>query len=417
MDINTLQYVVGEVKADAPATIRFFGSVTEENTSRFNDEFDFLENVIRPSCIRVLINSEGGSVLYGMSTYSTIANSKVDTECVIEGVAASMASIIWAAGKRSLMRDYAILMIHNPMIPSSEDIDVDVDTKEMVKAFTKQIETIYRKRFGLKAEHVRAIMDGEAGRDGTYFDAQAAVKAGIIPAENIIHTSKQLCEKVHGEVALMTDTTAIQELMSRVSAENKLFENNIPTLNQTANDMANENKTQGFEFGAIAASLGMKDSDVKDVMARISELSTIESKYKESEKSLSDAQTIIAGKGATIQNLQKELSEATSKLSTYEKKEKDEKAARIEKLVEDAINAGKIDREAKAEWVKMAESNLSLAESTLASIPAREKISEEIAKDPENVQAAATAAKTAEEMMAAKVNEVVGADFKFGKLK
>ena len=40
MDINTLQYVVGEVKADAPATIRFFGSVTKESTSRFNDEFD-----------------------------------------------------------------------------------------------------------------------------------------------------------------------------------------------------------------------------------------------------------------------------------------------------------------------------------------------------------------------------------------
>lgn len=413
MDINTLQYVVGEAKADAPATIRFFGTVTEENTSRFNDEFDFLENVIRPSCIRVLINSEGGSILHGMTTYSTIANAKVDTECVIEGMAASMASIIWAAGKRSLMRDYAILMIHNPVSPAEDD---DEDTKAMLKAFTKQIETIYRKRFGLKAEHVRSIMDGEAGRDGTYFDAQAAVKAGIIPAENVIHTSKQLCEKVQNEVAKLTDATAIQELMSRISAENKLFENNIPTLKQTVNDMANENKTQGFEFGAIAASLGMKDSDVKDVMARISELATIESKYKESEKSLSDAQTIIAGKEATIQNLQKELSEATSKLSTYEKKEKEEMAARIEKLVEDAINAGKIDREAKAEWVKMAEANLSLAESTLASIPAREKISEEIAKDPDNVQAAAAAAKTAEQKMAEKVNEVVGENFKFGKL-
>lgn len=413
MDINTLQYVVGEAKADAPATIRFFGTVTEENTSRFNDEFDFLENVIRPPCIRVLINSEGGSILHGMTTYSTIANAKVDTECVIEGMAASMASIIWAAGKRSLMRDYAILMIHNPVSPAEDD---DEDTKAMLKAFTKQIETIYRKRFGLKAEHVRSIMDGEAGRDGTYFDAQAAVKAGIIPAENVIHTSKQLCEKVQNEVAQLTDATAIQELMSRISAENKLFENNIPTLKQTVNDMANENKTQGFEFGAIAASLGMKDSDVKDVMARISELATIESKYKESEKSLSDAQTIIAGKEATIQNLQKELSEATSKLSTYEKKEKEEMAVRIEQLVEDAINAGKIDREAKAEWVKMAESNLSLAESTLASIPAREKISEEIAKDPDNVQAAAAAAKTAEQKMAEKVNEVVGENFKFGKL-
>ena len=101
MDINTLEYVVGEVKTGEPAVIRFFGRVTEETTSRFNEEFDFLENVVRPSCIRVLINSEGGSVLYGMSTYSTIANAKVDTECVIEGVAASMASIIWAAGRRS----------------------------------------------------------------------------------------------------------------------------------------------------------------------------------------------------------------------------------------------------------------------------------------------------------------------------
>lgn len=85
MDMNTLQYVVGEAKAGQPAVIRFFGRVTEETTSRFNDEFDFLENIIRPSCIRVLINSEGGSVLYGMSTYSTIANATVDTECIIEG--------------------------------------------------------------------------------------------------------------------------------------------------------------------------------------------------------------------------------------------------------------------------------------------------------------------------------------------
>lgn len=77
--MNTLQYVVGEAKAGQPAVIRFFGRVTEETTSRFNDEFDFLENIIRPSCIRVLINSEGGSVLYGMSTYSTIANATVDT--------------------------------------------------------------------------------------------------------------------------------------------------------------------------------------------------------------------------------------------------------------------------------------------------------------------------------------------------
>lgn len=414
MDMNTLEYVVGEAKTGEPAVIRFFGRVTEETTSRFNEEFDFLENVVRPSCIRVLINSEGGSVLYGMSTYSTIANAKVDTECVIEGVAASMASIIWAAGRRSLMRDYAILMIHNPMLPGD---DTDDGVSDMVQAFTRQIETIYRKRFGLKAEHVRAIMDGEAGKDGTYFDAQAAVRAGIIPAENVIRTSKQLCQRVHDEIAAMTDTASIQELMNRVAAGNKLFDAAAPTLNQTENDMANENKTQGFEYGAIAASLGMKDKEVKDVMARISELAALEPRYKELEKSLSDAQTVIAGKDAAIRNLQKDLSAATAQLSDYRKKEQEEQASRIETLVENAIDEGKIDREAKAQWVEMAASNFTLAESTLSSIPAREKISAEIAKDPGNVQAAAEAAKSAEQLMAEKVTEVVGKNFEFRKLR
>ena len=413
MDINTLQYVVGEAKTGEPAAIRFFGRVTEESTARFNEEFDFLENVIRPSCIRVLINSEGGSVLYGMSTYSTIAGAKVDTECIIEGVAASMASIIWSAGRRSLMRDYAILMIHNPMLPGEDPED---GASDMVQAFTRQIETIYRKRFGLKAEHIRAIMDGEAGKDGTYFDAQTAVRAGIIPAENVIRTSKQLREKVRDEVASMTDTAAIQELMSRVSAENKLFEMTEATLNQTENDMANENKTQGFEYGAIAASLGMKDKEVKDVMARISELAALEPKYKELEKSLSDAQTVIAGKEAAIQNLQKDLSAATAQLSVYRKREQEEQTSRIETLVENAITEGKIDRESKVQWVEMATSNFSLAESTLSSIPAREKISQAIASDTKNVQAAAEAAKTAEQLMAEKVTEVVGKNFEFRKL-
>ena len=161
----------------------------------------------------------------------------------------------------------------------------------------------------------------------------------------------------------------------------------------------------------------MKDKDGKDGMARISELAALEPKYKEMQKSLNDAQTVIAGKEATIQNLQKDLAAVTSRLSAYEQKEKDEQAARIETLVENAINEGKIDREAKAQWVEMATSNYALAESTLASIPARDKISREIAKNPDNIQAAAEAARTAEELMTEKVKEVVGGDFKFKKLR
>lgn len=422
MDINNLQYVVGEAKENEVATIRFFGRITEESSSRFNDEFDFLENVVRPSCIRVLINSEGGSVLYGMSSYSTIQNSKVDTECIIEGVAASMASILWAAGKRSLMRDYAILMIHNPMLPDSEE----EKTSDMVMAFTKQIETIYRKRFGLKAEHIRSIMNGEAGKDGTFFDAEAAVKAGIIPATNVLHTSKQLCEKVRNELESTSDMPHIKALMSRICAEapalgreNKPFSSVAPTLNEKNNhSIMNEEKKISLEFGAVAAALGMQEQyEVKDVMSRITALVGIEAKYKEVNKSLTDAQTVIAGKDATIQNMQKDLDAVNARLGEYEKKEKEEQQARIKKLVSDAQEAGKITMESMAQWEEMAVTNYDLVEKTLKNIPAREQISKEIATDPVNVEAAAAATKTVEALMAEKVNAVVGDNFEFKKLQ
>lgn len=430
MNTEKFHNIIGEAKSGEVATIRFFGRVSEESTCQFNAEFDYLENVVRPKCIRVLINSEGGSVLHGMSTYSTIRNSKIETECIIEGMAASMGSIIWAAGDRSLMRDYAILMIHNPFQPCDEDEQVEDGCKkkepsDVVKAFTKQIETIYRKRFGLKAEHVRAIMSGEADKDGTFFDAASAVKAGIIPAENVIQTSKQLCDKVKSDISGLDDISKIQNLMAEIAASFpadqpiKLFQGDNPILNQTykSENMSTE-KTPSAEYAAVAATLGLKENyEMKDVMARINALVTVEAKLKETEKSLADAQTVIAGKEATISNLQKDLSSATATLSTYQQKEAAEKKAKIETMIEAAIEAGKISRETKADWVAMAENNLALVESTLAGIPEREQISKEIASDPANVQAAAESTKTAEEKMAEKVTQVVGENFEFKTIK
>lgn len=421
MDINNLQYVVGEARENEVATIRFFGRITEESTSRFNEEFDFLENIVRPSCIRILINSEGGSVLYGMSTYSTIRNSKVDTECIIEGMAASMGSIIWAAGNRSLMRDYAILMIHNPMLPESED----EQPSDMVLAFTRQIQTIYRKRFGLKAEHIRLIMNGEAGKDGTFFDAAGAVKAGIIPAENVLQTTKQLCDKVRNEINTNADIPHIEALMNRICAEapslnseNKPFFTVPPTLNEKENstDM-NEEKKVSPEYGAVAAALGLQDQyDVKDVMSRVSDLINVEAKYKEASKSLIDAQTVIAGKDATIQNMQTDLDAANARLGEYERKEEAERQARIKELVATAQKAGKITLESMAQWEEMATTNYDLVERTLSNIPAREQISKEIATDPTNVQATLDATKGVAELMTEKVTEVIGSKFEFKKL-
>lgn len=178
--------------------------------------------------------------------------------------------------------------------------------------------------------------------------------------------------------------------------------------------MSTETKTSA-EYSAVAATLGMKDDfQPKDVMARISELLSVEGKFKEREKELSNAQTVIAGKDATIANLQITLSEATASLKTYQEKEEKEKMARIENMLEKA--KGKIPEKDIPTWRKLAIENPDLVESTLEGIPAVEQISKEIAADPANVKAAAEAAKTAEEKMAETVSAVVGESFKFKKI-
>lgn len=423
MNTENFKHIIGQVKCGEVATIRFFGKITEESTTQFNAEFDYLENVVCPKLIRVLVNSEGGSVLYGMSTYSTIQNSKVETECVIEGMAASMGSILWAAGDRSLMRDYAILMIHNPFQPGTEESGQE--PSDLVKAFTRQIETIYRKRFGLKAEHIRAIMSGEADKDGTFFDAASAVRVGIIPAENILHTSKQLCEKVKCDLTGIEDVTQIQSLMEKISASLpeeagiKPFPFQIPILHKTDNrtNMSTE-KPNSAEYAAVAATLGLSSTcEVKDVMARINTLTGVEAKLQETEQLLTDARTVIAGKDASIANLQKDLATATASLTTFQQKEAAEKKAKNETMIEAAIEAGKITRETKEQWMAMAENNPELVEATLTSIPEREQISKEIASDPVNIQNAAVSTKTAEDKMAEKVTQVVGENFQFKTLK
>jgi len=415
------KHIVGEVAAGRVATIRFFGKITAETTAGFNEEFDYLEGVVRPSLIRVLINSEGGSVLHGMSTYSTIRNSSVPTECVIEGMAASMGSVIWAAGDKSYMRDYGILMIHFPRLPGGED----ERASDLVEAFADQIKTIYRKRFNLGSDLVERIMAGDVGKDGTFFNCQSAVMAGIIPADHVLHTSAQLCEKVKNALLSTTDVTEIQRLMEGVTMEaealgieSKHLLRVSPIIDKrTEKTERMKEVTVSPEYSAVAASLGFTDGcEVKDVMARINELTGVEAKLQSARRELNDAQVVIAGKDATIGNLESELAQVKASLGVFEEKEKVKRAELIQGIVQGALDAGKIDASAKEHWITMAEANLELVKQTLDSIPAREQITKEIAGDPANVQAAVEGARSLEEKLAEKVAAVVGKDFEFKTL-
>lgn len=419
MDVNNLKYVVGKAETNQPAIIRFFGSVDSFSTDCFNEEFLWLQDYVKPSKIVVLINSDGGSVMYGMSTFSIIQSCPIEVDCIIEGIAASMGSVIWAAGDHLYMHDYSILMIHNPFVYDNDNEDANI--KNMVNAFRKQIETIYVKRFGLSKDKVRAIMDGEGDADGTYLSAKEAVDAGILPATNIIKTSKQVVEKVKSQIEGVKSVASICDIMNSALKEvdeNKLLSEvvSIRTQNNqnfnpvvTGQEQNTMKENENVQFNAVTAQLGLEaETSLQSVSARITQLINAESELKNVKNELGELKIKFKGKETEVANLQKNLSDVEGQLKAYKDAEEDARNASIDAMVEDAIKAGKIDAGSKEDWVGMAKANLDMVKKTLNSIPGRDNIVDEIAKDPENKNDAEEAMKDVNAKLAEKVKTVVG---------
>lgn len=419
MDVNNLKYVVGKAETNQPAIIRFFGSVDSFSTDCFNEEFLWLQDYVKPSKIVVLINSDGGSVMYGMSTFSIIQSCPIEVDCIIEGIAASMGSVIWAAGDHLYMHDYSILMIHNPFVYDNDNEDANI--KNMVNAFRKQIETIYVKRFGLSKDKVRAIMDGEGDADGTYLSAKEAVNAGILPETNIIKTSKQVVEKVKSQIEGVKSVASICDIMNSALKEvdeNKLLSEvvSIRTQNNqnfnpvvTGQEQNTMKENENVQFNAVTAQLGLEaETSLQSVSARITQLVNAESELKNVKNELGELKIKFKGKETEVANLQKNLSDVEGQLKAYKDAEEDARNASIDAMVEDAIKAGKIDAGSKEDWVGMAKANLDMVKKTLDSIPGRDNIVDEIAKDPENKNDAEEAMKDVNAKLAEKVKAVVG---------
>lgn len=419
MDVNNLKYVVGKAETNQPAIIRFFGSVDSFSTDCFNEEFLWLQDYVKPSKIVVLINSDGGSVMYGMSTFSIIQSCPIEVDCIIEGIAASMGSVIWAAGDHLYMHDYSILMIHNPFVYDNDNEDANI--KNMVNAFRKQIETIYVKRIGLSKDKVRAIMDGEGDANGTYLSAKEAVDAGILPATNIIKTSKQVVEKVKSQIEGVKSVASICDIMNSALKEvdeNKLLSEvvSIRTQNNqnfnpvvTGQEQNTMKENENVQFNAVTAQLGLEaETSLQSVSARITQLINAESELKNVKNELGELKIKFKGKETEVANLQKNLSDVEGQLKAYKDAEEDARNASIDAMVEDAIKAGKIDAGSKEDWVGMAKANLDMVKKTLDSIPGRDNIVGEIAKDPENKNDAEEAMKDVNAKLAEKVKAVVG---------
>lgn len=407
------KFIKGACCAGMPADIFFYTDVDYWSVDNFLWEFDYLINYVNPSKIRIHINSVGGSVIEGMSVFAKIQDCAIPTECINDALAASMGSIIWAAGDELYMKDYALLMIHNPFC----DVNGEKQYDQATEAFTLQLKTIYMKRFGLSEEDVENIMNGKDGEDGTFLTATQAIERGFIKADHIIETPKAVKDKINAALKSSKDIAQIKAVYGLVS----------PTLSTTTINKQNINSIletmEKNEITVFAALLGLtgEKATSENVSAKINELKAKADKTDALQKSLDETKgeltkvnAELTGAKTSIKNLNEDLDKTKATLKVYQDAEAKAKEERVAALIDKAIAERKINKEEREAYTAMAQNNFELAENVLSKIPARDNLGQIISQANKNN--AEKGVQTEQQKVFAKVDEIVGKDFKFRTL-
>lgn len=287
------------------------------------------------SMVEVAINSAGGSVISAYTIFSAMMEfpGLVVTKNI--GIAASAAGWLMIAGKRVLMNDYALVMVHDPMMGYSDSYS----DKEMraLNAFKNSIVKVFARRSRMSEEEITAAMEAE-----TWYDASEAVEKGLV--DEIVETpQRELVENRLSEVLNgQRDPSRIAQIVNKY----------IPS--QTDEPMDKE------VLNALDLSEGTKPSVAAEKIKNLQ----------------------LEHKAATTErdNLKAQLEEAQNSLKEFEDAEAHRAEQEAQKLVQNAVKEGKISNDDVAEWVKFANNDFAGTEKILNGMAGTNKTKQPLEK-------------------------------------
>jgi len=121
------------------------------------------------------INCVGGDVFEGMAIYNVLKKRTARTTVYIEGLAASMGSVIALAGDEVVMAENSLFMIHNAWGGAMGEATEIRKTAALLDKISGEIADIYTKKTNLPYNRVKEMMDEE-----TWLSADEAYNLGFI---------------------------------------------------------------------------------------------------------------------------------------------------------------------------------------------------------------------------------------------
>lgn len=124
----------------------------------FLDEFQ----KIKSPKIDLHINSDGGEVTCGMAIYNAIKAHSSHVTAIVDGLAASIASVIALAADKIIMRPQSFMVIHNPHQLAMGDSESLRGTADKLYAMSSMIAGVYAEKTKKPIDEIKQAMNREA---------------------------------------------------------------------------------------------------------------------------------------------------------------------------------------------------------------------------------------------------------------
>jgi ATP-dependent Clp protease protease subunit len=161
--------------------------------------------------LTVRINSPGGSVFDGVAIYNALKHHDAVVTVWIDGIAASVASMIAMAGDEVVMPGNAMLVLHDPsglVAGTAADMRATAEALDRMKA---GMVAAYRDKSGRDDAEIEALM-----RDESWLSAREAVALGLAdrveqPVRMVAHFDLSRFRNTPPQLAALAATMAPQE--------------------------------------------------------------------------------------------------------------------------------------------------------------------------------------------------------------
>ncbi|HEN8221152.1 TPA: head maturation protease, ClpP-related [Streptococcus agalactiae] len=194
-------------------TLRIEGQIADETW--FGDEVTpqlFKNDLLAGTGdITLWINSPGGDVFAAAQIYNMLMDYQGDVHVIIDGLAASAASVIAMAGTTVSMSPVAMMMIHNPWTFAQGEAKDMAKVIEMLGEIKESIINAYELRTGLSRTKISHLMDSES-----WFNAKKAVELGF--ADKVLFEKEETPEQDHQNSYTFSRVTAAHDLVVKLQA-------------------------------------------------------------------------------------------------------------------------------------------------------------------------------------------------------